>query len=177
MKKVILLCLLAGSVYGEPSQAVKWLMTEPMTLWDWGMVRLQEQVKMALNSERVQFEHWMPLAYYNPDTDEIIIGGFPVAGRAETSEEAREICEAAVKWLRVATGVDFLGQSPLVEGVNVMGAGMLNGFSHASQVMPSEYGNHLLGITKIVISVEIADGRKVTAVTPLLGGDISFREE
>jgi hypothetical protein len=47
MKKVLLLCLLAGSAYGD-SDAVQWLKQEPTTLWDRGLDRLEARiVKLA----------------------------------------------------------------------------------------------------------------------------------
>ena len=49
MKKTVLFLVLFGAlciqVYGEPTPTVSWLMNEPVSMWDWGLMRLENSLR------------------------------------------------------------------------------------------------------------------------------------
>lgn len=115
MKRLILVCLLVCNSYAEPTPSVQWLMNEPVTLWDWGVVRLEQHLMK-------QIHEWSDgeadVVVVN-DTKEgrLIIGIWPVTGvSAKDEAEAREMCKKAIGFVRLTVGVSkrFLGNDSII---------------------------------------------------------------
>ncbi|MCY4595525.1 MAG: hypothetical protein OXC19_12115 [Bryobacterales bacterium] len=90
---VALLCCLMTPVRAEPGPVGKWLMTEPLTLWDHGMMNMERDAKQAAERIKTGGDQWAAWALYDWDNNEIEINlinlDFHGAISHETCNETR----------------------------------------------------------------------------------------
>lgn len=95
----ILFCLIAP-VRAEPGPVGKWLMSEPLTLWDHGMMNMERDAKQAAENIKKTDGRWIAWARYNWDNNEIEITlfviGFNGAVTHETCNDTRRSFLAAL---------------------------------------------------------------------------------
>lgn len=92
MRAILLVAcvLVAGSVKAEPGPVTRWLMDEPLTLWDWGMHQAKRESKQAAEYVWKDFgEKGFVLggAYYDWDNNEITLWVVDLNYAAETNHE------------------------------------------------------------------------------------------
>ena len=64
----------SGQLAAEPGKVVNWLMNEPLTLWDMGMIRIEQAAEKA--SAQMNLEYEDVAVHYLWDKNEIIVSFF-----------------------------------------------------------------------------------------------------
>lgn len=173
MKKVLLLCLLAGSVYGEPSSTVRFLMGEPLTLWDWGLIKTDKMLE-----DRFADRPWSLSLRYSWDRNELMVAGIHAWGDdpPSTLAAAKALCRRTISQIREALGVNSTsGKGYGEDGLPLFYTHFLHeGFSSPGE--PDDLGASLGYMTKIRVVTRTKGGVSVVADAPLLGTDIFFKE-
>ena len=79
---------MAGSATAEPGPIGRWLMNEPLTLWDWGMFKASKEAEQAAEfiGERGEYRAFA-WAHYNWNHNEIEIGMGSLSYPGEASHE------------------------------------------------------------------------------------------
>lgn len=172
---ILLVCSIALSA--DPSSGVRFLMNEPMTMFDWGMYRLQQKMDTIREHPRAE-EVGLGgvIAMYDWEDNRIVLWGIVHVGFpfADTVEAAREQGRQIVETIR-----DKLGVKP--DGTPIRQSSFLDEyFSHGAfvnQDRPKDLGAELDRITEITTSVTVV-GRKdrVKCQAPLVGGEIMFTD-
>ena len=109
MRTLIFLFVLLGfsvSSYAEPSKAVSYLMNEPMTMFEWGMYRLERSVD-GLNVEEfdlINFQSWG--VDYNWDRNRLVLkfAAYPKQ-KSLNKLPAKELCKELIWTVRWRFGV------------------------------------------------------------------------
>ena len=90
---VALLCCLMTPARAEPGPVGKWLMSEPLTLWDHGMMNMERDAKQAAENIKKADGRWIAWARYSWDNNEIeislIVLGFNNAISHDTCNDTR----------------------------------------------------------------------------------------
>jgi hypothetical protein len=55
MRALLIALLLSSGAIAEPSPEVKYLMNEPMTMWDWGIYRLENVLEDNLDGLEARY--------------------------------------------------------------------------------------------------------------------------
>ncbi|MDE0415933.1 MAG: hypothetical protein OXI95_03220 [bacterium] len=71
----------------EPGPIGQWLMEQPVSLWDWGMMRAKENAQRAADQIAGAAGRWASLVRYNWDTNQIEIGLSANDYRGDASHE------------------------------------------------------------------------------------------
>ena len=97
---VALLCCLMTPAQAEPGPVGNWLMNEPLTLWDFGMMNMERDAKQAAEHIKTSDSGWTAWAQYSWDNNEIeirlIVFGFNGAISHATCNETRRSFLAAL---------------------------------------------------------------------------------
>ena len=90
---VALLCCLMTPARAEPGPIGNWLMSEPLTLWDHGMMNMEREAKQTAAEIKTSDTGWIALVRYDWDNNEIginlIVVGFIGAISHEACNEVR----------------------------------------------------------------------------------------
>ncbi len=81
---VALLCCLMTPARAEPGPIGKWLMSEPLTLWDHGMMNLEQDADRAVEYVKLGDGNWIAWTRYDWDNNEIEVA-LSVIGYAGTA--------------------------------------------------------------------------------------------
>ncbi len=94
------LCGLMSAVRAEPGPVGRWLMNEPVTLWDLGLMNMEQDAEQAAEHIKTSDDGWIAWARYNWDNNEIeirlIAVGFNGAISHETCNDTRRAFLAAL---------------------------------------------------------------------------------
>ena len=63
--------VLAGTTYAEPSPVVRYLQSEPVTMWDWGLFQVTEHLQ-ELDPYRIPTSR-LSKAHYDPQRQKIAL--------------------------------------------------------------------------------------------------------
>jgi hypothetical protein len=169
-------------------------MNEPMTMWDWGMYRLQSKLEgTPTDRSAIGLPDTISFFYsvdYDWDKNRITLYGrfgiipstfndgsltwksYPRAPPGPSIEESKAICKNAAKWIRTSFSVDFR-TGKLREDAEVNR--IYTAFSHmgfSSTTQPGDLATELEDMTEIRLVVPM----RVEARGPLLSNQLYYRE-
>jgi hypothetical protein len=153
----------------EPDSTIRYLITEPVTLLDFGLYRLTEEIdthfaKIEYTSGAYMFYDW------DANRINIIISG--PAGKFKTKKEAKDWCEWAVCEVRKELGLDCSSlRSSIPAGTSMLSL-RFNHLGHKSRNEPKDLGNKLDKITIIKIDAGYGKNSRISCSVPLLGADV-----
>lgn len=161
---IIIFILSAGiSVSAEPSNTVKWLMNEPLTLFDYGLIKMEER----LNDDKCLFDSCTTEIDYNWNDNQIEI--------VRNIEMTKNVFKTTKENLKKVIRNEVMGIS-----LKLVGDKLLNNFSHkgfAKKDLPSNLSDELSKIIEIkVILNNYEDSYSLTCISKKNGGGISFEE-
>ena len=97
---VVLLCCLMTPARAEPGPVGKWLMNEPLTLWDHGMMNMDRDAEQAAEDIKKTDGRWRAWARYDWDNNEIEVAldvaGFDGTATHDTCNDTRRSFLAAL---------------------------------------------------------------------------------
>ena len=181
MRRALMLCLLAAAAHGETATGVKWLMNEPATLWDLGLLRVESRIQGLLQARGDT--NWGASVFYDQDSGRLTIEASHGVTRTSpplTESQARNECRATIDGMRLQLMVDPSTGRPLRGEHSQLGAYFAHkGPSRQSDdgsVRPSETPGQLDAMARLRVTV-YGPGVSVECEAPLLGTDIIFREQ
>ena len=153
-----------SSAHAEPDPAVQWLIDEPSSLFDIGMIQLDSFVKRRLASEGHAF------AIYDWNTNRISI---TVTKEIKNPDELKETCKLFMGYLRAIGGV-YNGKTK-----NNSGSAFSIIFSHIGYQSSNQPKGLWVKLDNIIdLTVEVsAKGKTVVCAGPLLSGDVFTKEK
>ena len=86
---VAILSVMEPAARAEPGPTTKWLMDRPFTLWDIGMMRLEEAVEEATSKSSIKGKHSLTKVRYVWEHDQIYIS---FAGHSPDGVVTHESC-------------------------------------------------------------------------------------
>jgi hypothetical protein len=154
----MVICLWANMSYAEPGSTIKYLMGENVTMFDFGLYQLEQQLEKSVDPKLI----WITKTNYNWTENRIELL-FITHHLADIQTEAamQKACQAFVDQIRNEAN------PPLFKKV----------FSHrgfTKATAPKEIGESLVAITHIVVHGYYKDGQKLVCKAPLKGSTISF---
>ena len=84
---IAILCCLIIPARAEPGPVGKWLMSEPLTLWDYGMMNIERDAKQAAENIKKTGGRWIAWVRYSWDNNEIDITLFVVDFKGTITHE------------------------------------------------------------------------------------------
>lgn len=109
---ILILSALSTSIHAEPSNTLRFLIDEPMSMWDFGMYKLNKRLdNLTLMPSRKTVN---AAAYYSSETNRIRIittliidkNSKDFSYKAANLHEARTVCGDIIKLIRGQFGVD-----------------------------------------------------------------------
>lgn len=172
----------ANATYAEPSRSVNFLMGDPLTLWDFGMYRLSENLNdLTLFPSRNKF---FATASYTPDTNRIVIYGIPPMDykskpmgqiKSATTSEAKDLCKGMIDTIRGRLGVNpDTGKSSIIENSSVCGYFSHENFKRTNE--PKNICGELDSMTIVQAHTETKSGYVVHCNGPLVSNRVFFSE-
>ena len=196
---VVVLC--ASATLAEPSRVVRYLMNDPVTMWDWGELKLEDALEDAFDIENpndimghLLAEHEMYVRVsvdYNWKGNRlrllVIMGSAPWVESELPEESARFMCKEVVLRVRQKLGIERDGQPirrTLSEDESPSSSLHLyfgRHFDMTNSDEPSSLAEELDAMTDLEAMVFYGDphtgGQNVQCGAPLLYGPIHFVEE
>jgi hypothetical protein len=164
-------CIIDTSM-AEPAAKIKYLMNEPVTLFDWGIYRLDKYFE-DVHIEGAQ----STILWTSYDWDKNILTlNFTVETNTKSRDEAKKIGKSLIDMVRVSLGVDPDNGKPYAGNSRLY----TQHFSHSSaqdDSKPKGLESELDNITVIEVLVVAGDyQRGLKCKAPLLGTKIMFEE-
>ena len=144
-------CLVnTNTARAEPGSVVDWLMNEPASLFDVGMLRLQRATKRWINesvSEGPGFgEPYLAGAYfsaiYDWDENRIYVSGFIQEEFADTTRQ-KSACKATIRYMSAKAGIDSTTGRAFVPLDSTLLSGHFNHFYYDTASQPKDYRSRL----------------------------------
>jgi hypothetical protein len=168
--------MVTKAVFADPSTTVKYLMSDPISRWDWGMYRLEQFIRENLPREKEKFILQID---YDWNKNRIYIAFTPGESDASNTNEAREKCRNTLNRLK-----DFLGINPetgkpnpiLITSGRIGDFFLHKGYSLTSE--PQDLWEEIDRITVLSSTVSIKSelNKYVRCECPLLGKEVLFSE-
>jgi hypothetical protein len=155
----------------EPSSKIQYLMDEPVSMLDWGMIWIDESLKGTLAEYRTS-----TITYYDWNENRIIISLSELGSTigVTSKEKAKEKCRTIVSSIRTFLGINEKDGKPYSEKSNLYSYFSHSGFQRSQ---PEGLYEELDNITVIRIMIFIEGvGEPVKCEAPLLGNKIMFQE-
>ena len=154
------ICLGASISYAEPDDTVKYLMDETVTMFDFGLYQLEQQLDKEVDKKLI----WITKTNYNwqQNSIELLFITHNMAG-IQTAAAMQKTCQTFVDQVRADV------TSALYKKV----------FSHrgfTKTTAPKNIGDSLVANSQIVVHGYYKDGKKMVCRAPLKGSQISFSE-
>lgn len=168
-----------GLASAEPTPTVRYLMKEPMSLWDKGMIQLRDHLKNDPSSRLLYVT-----VEYDWDANRIRIGAVELGQEALSATEAKPWCKRTLESLRAALWVHWYPDPTTGEPV-VTGSMIPKFFWHEGYTTkprpPDNLADELHSITELsaVYTGILPDnqGTKIfTCRSPLLSDKVLFEE-
>jgi hypothetical protein len=171
---ILALATQAQPSWAEATQTVLKVMNEPLSMFDWGMYRLEERLQNVLE---VRFGKNRPPLVVSYDNSlnrlQIFVGGIE---KFQNEQEAKRFCKAVVKYIKMDLFIN-VDTGDLVDERAGSAAGRyfmhLYGETQAEKAAAKEIDK----LTEIGVNVVTKDMRIFFCRAPLLGTDIFFSEE
>lgn len=193
---LLVAALLAQPVFAEPSRTVDWLMDEPPSMFDFGMLRLRQandsdwtpKLQESMKSGKFELEEESNGVVYDFDKNEIVIE-VSFIGQAD-----EQVCRDILRLYR-----DILDPPRLRKNSPEMANAFLaNEFDHINYdvtAYPQHWEKDIAGIMIVTVGIkeptpppvmdespvyaalrELAGGKSIFCSTPILEYDVSYRK-
>tara|TARA_R110002167_G_scaffold1696_8_gene8179 strand:+ start:1613 stop:2173 length:561 start_codon:yes stop_codon:yes gene_type:complete len=171
---VFLAVLNASGLKAAPTPNISYLMGEPATLFDIGLLRLDEEMK------KVRVKNISDLHFYTTydwKENRIKLKAITLGSEANNTDEAKDWCRSTINYARQMLLINFETGKPFYGGSSKL----VELFSHVDfgrGNKPEGIGAELDGITIISASFSAKSGntRSVNCEAPLLGNKVFFQE-
>lgn len=174
---ILSILFLVNTSYAQPTPNIQYLMHESVSMFDWGIYRINEKLKNWEESKGLigisSSIAVAPEAFYDWSSNRIIIyvKVFPV----KSQEEAKELCRGIVRSIKSVLYINPDDGKPYGEA----GLALDSFFSHSGFLNKSEpegLYKELDSITVIKVEVMVPTKGWVKCEAPLLGTKIMFEE-
>lgn len=187
---VVVLLSIASVSYAEPTPAIKYLMSKPLSLMDWGLHHLDEHLKdmyisfyLDTDESKLKTAQLKTTVDYNWEKNRIVINSNPagVSFVMGAKEPARKLCSEIVKKIRAELKID--SENPAVTPESSFAVDKF--FSHSGYRLPDEpkkLVDELLSIIEINTSLSYwaktdnASGKasQLSCKTPLMSNEAHY---
>ena len=179
--KALILALFATAAVAEPGPVVKYLMEEPVSMWDWGMYRMEESLEEDVDRRWGDVEDWMVIVSvnYTWKTNVLLVEEYLRKDNPSgdpTLKKLRELCRNEIGQLRSNLGfANIFGQ--LLDGPIWEHGSYGRYFQHTdfqSANEPTNLRQELVAITRLNVRASMGDEKVECEATPR--GDIFFKD-
>ena len=174
MKRVLLFAILfATTTTGntEPTPAVRHLMNEPVTLFDLGMLRLEQ---IFSNFKVADAKEAFVTVVYMWETNRISIHAFVTPNKAEFVQGPKIRCKALITELKTNLFVNPLTSKPVYRSSRLRELFSHVGFTSTDE--PKNVAAELDTITELSVSIVSEPEASTTCKSALLSKEILFTE-
>ncbi len=175
MKRLLLVAILFATTttgHTEPTPAVRHLMNEPATLFDLGMLRLQQKFrKIALDD----FDLVFAVVSYDWDTNRIKITAFASTEKIKTVEGRKQGCRKVLKEIKQDLGIDLETGRP--KGPNSFVSNLFSHVDYSRRGWPSDLVDELDNMVELTARVFGQTGTGALCRSTLLGTEILFTKQ
>ncbi len=185
MKRVLLFAILfATTTTGntEPTPAVRYLINEPVTLFDLGMLRLDEDFSNLAkrdSASELNLNATVIVKYWWHE-NRISIGMHMFSNKVESVQSRKNFCKEGIAWIKHFLGVDAQTGKPLYKPLyrasssNLVGYFSHIGFSTKSE--PKNIAAELDTITELSVSLFTKPSDLTKCKSALLSKEVLFPE-
>ncbi len=181
-KKTLLaatLLLIAQLVFGEPTEKISWLMNEPLTLFEWGIFKLEQKLNKHVKHKEMPNLHFSVWYYW--DRNRISIFGSSSHNEQKTEEEAKRLCKEIIYLVKHQFEINLQTGQPYEFFENSTLGVCFAHFGFKAVTRPEGIEKELDNITEIIAQVHTypdgEDWKTIKCQAPLLGTQIMFVEE
>ncbi|NQW26593.1 MAG: hypothetical protein HQ474_01665 [Flammeovirgaceae bacterium] len=164
-----------GNVKAEPSFAIKSLMNEPLSLFDFGLYKLDKKIQNLLMHPNFDIEEERGSAFVSYDLDENIIGIF--ISFHSVKKATNIICNGVWEFAHSNLGYNRYytgGKSSLPYHKKIVTSNYIKMFSHSgwqNKNLPKNYVEKIVDIIKINVSLRHPDGSTYKKCSGMLTDD------
>ena len=154
------ICLVTSISYAQPDSTVKYLMDETVTMFDFGLYQLEQQLDKTVDKQLV----WITKTNYNWQENrvEMLFITHNMAN-IQTRADMQKACQGLVDQIRT-----------LVDGALLKRVFSHRGFTKSTA--PKDIGSSIAELSHIIVHGYYKDGKKLLCNAPLEGTEVSFSD-